>query len=153
EPNQLLSQATLTQKAAWISSVITCFAYHQLPEPWEVNYGTLGVVVNTTTGVSDLYTSRGVHGWVPLVETKPFTGRLLVNNSEDHVQFGPFGAKAERRRVYLQGVIRNGQWSSSLSIAHRPDDMRPSVTRIIPGWPTGAEKRVDVRVSPNGAMR
>jgi len=153
EPNQLLSQATLTQKAAWISSVITCFAYHQLPEPWEVNYGTLGVVVNTTTGVSDLYTSRGVHGWVPLVETKPFTGRLLVNNWENYEQFGPFGAKVERGRVYLQGVIRNGQWSSSLSFAHLPDDMRPSVTRIIPGWATGAEKIVDVRVSPNGAMR
>src|SRR5699024_8403627 len=153
EPNQLLSQATLTKKAAWISSVITCFAYHQLPEPWDVDYGTLGVVVNTTTGVSDLYTSRGVHGWVPLVETKPFTGRLLVNNWENYEQFGPFGAKVERGRVYLQGVIRNGQWSSSLSFAHLPDDMRPSVRRIIPGWATGYEKIVDVRVSPDGSMR
>jgi len=152
EPNQLLSDATRTQKAGWVSSVLTVFAYHQLPEPYDVDYGTLAVVVNTDS-VPDLYTSRGVHGWVPLVETKPFTGNLLVNNWENYEEYGSFGAKVERGRVYLQGVIRNGQWSSNLSFAHLPDNMRPSVTRIIPGWATGAEKIVDVRVLPTGAMR
>ena len=63
EPNQLLSQATITTKGAWISSVVTTFAFDRLPEPWDVDYGTLGVVVDHT-GLVEIYTSRGIHGWI-----------------------------------------------------------------------------------------
>src|SRR5699024_813111 len=68
EPNQLLSQATITTKGAWISSVVTAFAFDRLPEPWDVDYGTLGVVVDHL-GAVDLYTSRGIHGWIK-IETR-----------------------------------------------------------------------------------
>lgn len=154
EPNQLLSQATLTQKAAWISSVITAFAFHQLPDPWDVDYGTLGVVLDTGTGVHDLYSSRGVHGWAPLVDQQTFEGNYLTNGWENYgSEFGPFKATVSRGWVHLQGVIRNGPWSTTRSFAHLPANMRPSDARIIPAYATGSNLLLDVRVHPSGAMK
>jgi hypothetical protein len=65
EPNQLLTQATITRTLPWLGHVINVWSYDDLPEPTSVEYGTLAVVVNPSRGhVPNIYTNRGVHGWV-----------------------------------------------------------------------------------------
>lgn len=65
EPNQLLSQATVTQVNPWLGHIINVWSYDHLPEPTSVEYGTLAVVINPSRGhVPHIYTNRGVHGWV-----------------------------------------------------------------------------------------
>lgn len=65
EPNQLLSQATITQVNPWLGHVINVWSHEHLPEPTSVEYGTLAVVINPSRAhVPHVYTNRGVHGWV-----------------------------------------------------------------------------------------
>ena len=63
-PNELLTDATVTQTRPWLGHVINVWHENQLPDPTQVEYGTLAVVINANR--PKVFTSRGVWGWIPV---------------------------------------------------------------------------------------
>ncbi|HLS01900.1 MAG TPA: hypothetical protein VK054_07980 [Beutenbergiaceae bacterium] len=154
EPNQLLSQATRTPVNQWLGNVINVWSEENLPDPTHVEYGTMVVVINAKEGdggLPELYTSRGVLGWVPIKENpKKYTINLL-NGWEVYGSFGLFQATLKDGWVTFQGVIRNGAWTES-RFAALPEPLRPRRGRLIYGFNTYSGTLIDVRVAQNGNM-
>lgn len=126
EPNQLLSQATITKVNPWLGHVINVWTHDHLPEPTSVEYGTLAVVINP--GMSRgkaLYTNRGIHGWEPLLH-HPWVERTPANGwtryDSDHA---PLRLQRVGNRVYLSGFLRKGNsrqvFQTSQALAPRYD--------------------------------
>ena len=74
EPNQLLSQATISTLRHYVSPVITAVTEAGLPDAKDVLYGTLGIVRSRTSGgnvvpgTGQIYEARGIHGWHNLLQ-------------------------------------------------------------------------------------
>ncbi|HLS01892.1 MAG TPA: hypothetical protein VK054_07940, partial [Beutenbergiaceae bacterium] len=69
QPNQLLTQATITRTLPWLGHVINVWYESDLPDPTTVEYGTLAVVINPGRAPANgpgLYSCRGIHGWLNL---------------------------------------------------------------------------------------
>lgn len=65
QPNQLLTNAIITETRPWLGHVINVWSYDDLPEAGTVEYGTLAIVINPSRAhVPEIYTNRGIHGWV-----------------------------------------------------------------------------------------
>lgn len=154
EPNQLLSQATRTPVNQWLGNVINVWSEENLPDPTHVEYGTMVVVINSKEGdggLPELYTSRGVLGWVPIKENPKKYDITLRNGWEVYASFGLFRATLKDGWVTLQGVMRNGAWTES-RFASLPAPLHPRRSRLLYGFNTYSGTLIDVRVGQNGDM-
>lgn len=154
QPNQLLSQTERTPVNQWLGHVINVWSYENMPDPTHVEYGTMAVVINSKEGDGgrpELYTSRGVLGWVPIKENPKKYDILLLNGWEVYASYGLFQATLKDGWVTLQGVIRNGAWTES-RFANLPAPLRPGRGRLLYGFNTYSGTLIDVRVRQSGDM-
>lgn len=154
QPNQLLSQAERVPVNQWLGHVINVWSYENMPDPTHVEYGTMAVVINSKEGNGgrpELYTSRGVLGWVPIRENPKVYSADLKNGWEHYTQFGGLKGSVSDGWVTLQGVIRRGAWTTS-RFANLPQPLRPSIDSLVYAFDTQASRLLDVRIRPNGDM-
>ena len=153
-PNQLLSQAPIGRINHWLGNVINAWSYNELPDPTTVEYGTLAVCLipssERDTG-PELYSSRGVHGWIPVYDEE-VVNPTLVNEWEHYSAFGAFKGRVSRGRVYLQGTIRRGIWSSGRNIARLPRAAWPSRTCFLSVNRSGDGVIPDIRINNRGEI-
>lgn len=152
EPNQLLSQATRTPVNQWLGNVINVWAEENLPDPTHVEYGTLAVVINPRSGIPDLYTSRGVHGWVTVMEEDKFNVSYLQNNWENYPDFGDLKGTISRGMVHLQGTIRRGEWIAGRNIANVVSRAAPAKTCFLDVRSSSSTNRPDIRINSSGEI-
>jgi hypothetical protein len=130
EPNQLLTQAVVNRGRQYISPTITVASEAGLPEPTDVLYGTIAVVRNRTSGgdvipgTSQLFESRGIHGWHNLLGSK--WENLSPQNGWETSPGTPAPTpryKIQSGVAHLQGRVRNGPTTRSLIVV--PASARP----------------------------
>src|SRR5699024_5513335 len=129
-PNQLLSQAKIGRVNQWLGHVINAWSYNELPDPTHVEYGTLAVVLipssERDTG-PELYSSRGVHGWVPVHEEKKYEPVRFMND------WGNFSSSATEVKftvaggiVHVSGFMKAGYWGTTRDIMQLPAAVTPT---------------------------
>lgn len=153
-PNQLLSQAEIGRVNQWLGHVINAWSYNELPDPTHVEYGTLAVVLIPSRDegqLPELYSSRGVHGWVRVNGDDKFNISYLQNEWENYSNFGDLRGTIKGNRVFLQGVIRNGIWISGRNIAQVPARARPSRTCMLHVLTSGGNSP-DIRMNDSGEI-
>src|SRR5690625_2751117 len=135
-PNQLLSQATIGRVNQWLGHVINAWSYNELPDPTHVEYGTLAVVLipssERDTG-PELYSSRGVHGWVPIYkETKYAPSRFM--NDWSNTSVGGYGGvqfTLINNVVHASGMMSSGFWGTTRDIMQLRNDVIPASTKTV----------------------
>ena len=109
EPNQLLSQATISTLRHYVSPVITAVTEAGLPDAKDVLYGTLGIVRSGTSGgnvvpgTGQIFEARGIHGWHNLLvgpwQTLELRNGWVRANAQSTPQYRytPFGLQLRGR--------------------------------------------------------
>ena len=154
EPNQLLSQATISQVNPWLGHVINVWSYDHLPEPTSVEYGTLAVVINPSAGqLPETYTNRGVWGWVSMSqgEAQPVTN--LRNTWEHYPGFRPLSVHRVPGGAVLAGMIRPtgpGTISNELEMFRIPSPFRPQYSTTIKAITSSTSRDTRFRMGSDG---
>lgn len=121
-PNQLLSDATITQTRPWLGHVINVWSYQMLPDPERTEYGTLACVVIPRSARDtgpELYTNRGVHGWVPIYKETKYAPARFMNGWSNYTGGGGYGDvqfTLINNVVHVSGIMSPGHWSTGRDI-------------------------------------
>ena len=157
KPNQLLSQATIGRVNQWLGHVINAWSYKELPDPWDVEYGTLAVVLipssERDTG-PELYSSRGVHGWIPVYDETKYTPARFMND------WGKYGSsdwpdvvfRLSRNVVHVSGMISKGYWGTTRAIMQLPSAITPTANMRFEATHSSGGT-VTIEVGKDGYMR
>lgn len=125
EPNQLLSQATISQVNPWLGHVINVWYYDHLPEPTSVEYGTMAVVINPG-GTPEMYTNRGVWGWRKFTNTGEWQNLNLIG-AWGHYDLHPAQYRVTASGLQFRGRAQNNGVSTlTTRFTVWPADVRPS---------------------------
>ncbi|WGH87100.1 hypothetical protein [Auritidibacter ignavus] len=136
-PNQLLSDATITQTRPWLGHVINVWSYQMLPDPERTEYGTLACVVIPRSARDtgpELYTNRGVHGWVPIYKETKYAPARFMNGWSNYTGGGGYGDvqfTLINNVVHVSGMMSPGHWSTGRDIMQLRNDVIPSSTKVM----------------------
>lgn len=157
-PNQLLSQATIGRVNQWLGHVINAWSYKELPDPTHVEYGTLAVVLipssDRDTG-PELYSSRGVHGWVPIYKETKYAPSRFMNDWSNYTGGGGYGNvqfTIINNVVHVSGMMSSGFWGTTRDIMQLRGDVTPASTKIVTAA-HGQGGTVQFEIKRDGYMR
>lgn len=158
EPNQLLTDARVTQTRPWLGHVINVWSYNMLPNPELIEYGTLACVVipssERDTG-PELYTNRGVHGWVPVYKETKYAPSRLMNDWSNYTGGGGYSNvqfTLMNNVVHLSGMMSSGFWGTSRDIMQLRNDVIPASTKIVTAT-HGHGGTIQLEIKRDGYMR
>lgn len=159
-PNELLSDATIEQTNPWIGHVINVWSVANLPEPTSVEYGTLAVVIRNPRA-PEMYTNRGVWGWIRLNHTDweevtnvRSSWQLYSDSWDSHARGIPGGAQISvvlRPSTNGQGTLSNtGERLFRLPAVALPPGGRAGSNALILAWANNYDHPILFRVTSSG---
>lgn len=99
-----------------------------------------------------MYSSRGVHGWVTVMDEDKFNVTYLQNNWENYPEFGSLKGTISRGMVHLQGTVRRGEWIAGRNIATVVSRAAPAKTCFLDVKSASSTNRPDIRLSTSGEI-